>query len=235
MSRNPIDADAIAACKSAAASAAVAEIVDGMLVGLGTGTTMEFAITAIRRRVAEGLRVTTVATSLATARIAEAAGLRVLAFDTITAVDLAIDGVDEIDGDLRAIKGKGGAMLREKIVAEAATRMIAIADFGKQVVRLGSAALPVEVLGFGAGFVTRRIEALGATVLRRAVGGIPYRTDQDNAVLDCHFGIIEHPAELAAILAAIPGVLGHGLFLNEIDTAYIGRTGGTLCLTRTAP
>ena len=116
--------DDVAARKRAAACAAVAEIEDGMLVGLGTGTTANFAIAALGERVAAGLKVTTVATSLAAARAAEAAGLAVLPFDTLARLDLAIDGADELDPQLRAIKGKGGAMLREKIVAAAATRMI---------------------------------------------------------------------------------------------------------------
>ncbi len=129
--------DDVAARKRAAACAAVAEIEDGMLVGLGTGTTANFAIVALGERVAAGLKVTTVATSLAAARAAEAAGLQVLPFDTLARLDLAIDGADELDPQLRAIKGKGGAMLREKIVAAAATRMIVVVDAGKQVTRLG--------------------------------------------------------------------------------------------------
>ena len=164
-----------------------------MLVGLGTGTTANFAIAALGERVAAGLKVTTVATSLAACRAAEAAGLPMLPFDTLARLDLAIDGADEIDPQLRAIKGKGGAMLREKIVAAAAERMIVIVDAGKQVTRLGRGALPVEVLPFAAGFVTDRIERLGATVSLRMAGGASFRTDQGNVVLDCRFGAIGDP------------------------------------------
>jgi ribose 5-phosphate isomerase A len=235
MAKAPPNVVDIAACKRAAAHAAVAEIEDGMLVGLGTGTTTAFAIAALGERAATGLRVATVATSLATARVAEAAGLRVLAFDTLGKVDLAIDGADEIDDDLRAIKGGGGAMLREKIVAAAARRMIAIVDVSKQVTKLGNGPLPVEVLPFAAAFVSRRIEDLGATVSYRMMGDAIYRTDQDNAVLDCRFATIEQPETLAAALSAIPGMLGHGLFLDEIDTAYVGRVDGILRLTRDVP
>lgn len=230
----PPDQDDEAARKRAAACAAVAEIQDGMLVGLGTGTTASFAIAALGERVAAGLSVTTVATSLAASRAAEAAGLPVLPFDALARLDLAIDGADEIDPQLRAIKGKGGAMLREKIVAAAAGRMIVIVDDGKQVTKLGRGLLPVEILPFAAGFVSHRIECLGATVSRRLAGDASYRTDQDNIILDCRFGPIEDPQALAAALSAIPGLLGHGLFLEEIDAAYIGGSDGVIKLTRGA-
>jgi ribose 5-phosphate isomerase A len=224
----------IAARKRAAAAAAVAEIEDGMLVGLGTGSAANFAIAALGERVAEGLKVTTVATSLATARIAEAAGFPVLPFDTFARLDIAIDGADELDPQVRAIKGKGGAMLREKIVAAAAERMIVIVDASKQVTQLGRGPLPVEVLPFAAGFVSDRIERLGATVRRRMAGDACYRTDQDNIILDCEFGAIDDPLALASALSAIPGMLGHGLFLDEIDAVYVGGSDGVIQLTRGA-
>jgi len=227
------DAD-VEGFKRAAALAAVAEVEEGMIVGLGTGTTAAYAISALADRVAGGLRVTTVATSLATARMAEALGLRPVPFEDLAQVDIAIDGADEIDGALRAIKGGGGAMLREKIVAAASRRMIAIVDGSKQVSRLGAHPLPVEVLPFAAVYVARRIVELGAEVFRRVAGAASYRTDQDNLVLDCRFGAIDRPEALAAALSAIPGVLGHGLFLDEIDVAYVGRPEGTIYLTREA-
>ena len=223
-----------AAHKRAAAWAAVAEIEDGMLVGLGTGTTANYATAALGERFAAGLKVTTVATSLATCRAAVAAGLPVLSFDTLARLDLAIDGADEIDPQLRAIKGKGGAMLREKIVAAAAMRTIVIVDAGKQVTKLGRDALPVEVLPFAAGFVCHRIERLGATVSLRMAGGASYRTDQGNVVFDCWFGAIDDPETLASALSAIPGVLGHGLFLDEIDVAFVGGSDGVIQLSRDA-
>jgi ribose 5-phosphate isomerase A len=223
-----------AAHKRAAACAAVAEIQEGMLVGLGTGTTANLAIAALGERVAAGLKVTTVATSLAARHAAEAAGLVVLPFDTLASLDLAIDGADEIDPQLRAIKGRGGAMLREKIVATAAKRMIVIVDVGKQVTCLGKAPLPVEVLPFAAVFVTRRIARLGAAVSQRMAGEAVYRTDQANIVLDCRFGAIKDPQALAAALSAIPGLLGHGLFLDEIDAAYVGASDGVTHLIRGA-
>jgi ribose 5-phosphate isomerase A len=229
------DENDIAARKRAAAHAAVAEIEDGMLVGLGTGTTVSFAIASLGMRVAAGLKVTTVATSLATSRAAEAAGLVVLPFGTLARLDLAIDGADELDPQLRAIKGKGGAMLREKIVAAAADRMVVIIDDSKQVVKLGQAALPVEVLPFAATFVSDRIERLGAMVSRRMAGDRSFRTDQDNMVLDCRFRSIDDPQALASALSEIPGMLGQGLFLDEIDVAYVGRSDGVIQLSRGAP
>jgi ribose 5-phosphate isomerase A len=228
------DQDDTEARKRAAAHAAVAEVQDGMLVGLGTGTTAGFAIAALGERVAAGLKVTTVATSLAARHAAEIVGLSVLPFDRLAKLDLAIDGADELDPQLRAIKGKGGAMLREKIVAAAAERMIVIVDVGKQVASLGRRALPVEVLPFAAGFVSHRIENLGATASRRMAGDAGYRTDQGNIILDCRFGAIEDPRALAAALSAIPGLLGHGLFLDEIDAAYVGESDGVVQLTRGA-
>lgn len=223
-----------ATLKRAAAHAAIAEIEDGMLVGLGAGTTVFFAIAALAERVTVGLRVEIVATSLATARHAAAAGLPVLPFDSLAGVDLAIDGADELDPNLRAIKGGGGAMLREKVVAAAASHMIVIADSSKEVTTLGRGPLPVETLPFAASFVSRRIEQLGANVSLRMAGDAQFLTDQHNIVLDCRFGVIDDPDGLARALSAIPGMLGHGLFLDEIDAAYVGRNDGITHLTRRA-
>lgn len=222
--------------KREAARAAVAEVEPGMRVGLGTGSTVAFAIEALAERVAAGLAITAVATSLATERAASAAGIAITSFETLAEVDLAIDGADEVDGALRAIKGAGGAMLREKVVAAAARRMIAIVDEGKRVDTLGKAPLPVEILPFAATFATQRIEALGARVTRRMAGagapGDPYRTDQGNGVLDCAFGPIADAQALSAALDAVPGVLGHGLFLDEIDAAFVGTPDGVRRIER---
>jgi ribose 5-phosphate isomerase A len=210
--------------KAAAARAAVAEVRDGMIVGIGTGSTVAFAIAALADRCRSGLRMTGVATSLRSDAIARAAGIPMIDFADRAAVDLAIDGVDEIDGEFRAIKGAGGAMLREKIVAAAAARMIAIADSRKLVTELGAAPVPLEVLPFALRFVRRRVEELGGMPrVRRDAAGSPYRTDQDNAVLDCAFGRIDAAEALGRALSDIPGVLGHGLFPAEIDALYLGR------------
>lgn len=212
--------------KRLAAITAAAEIQPGMLVGLGTGSTAAFLIDHLAHRVRDGLSITAVATSDATERAARAAGITVLPFDDIDRIDLAIDGVDEIDGSCRAIKGAGGAMLREKIVAASAARMIAIGDGSKSVASLGAVPVPVEVLPLARTFVADRLRRIGATpTLRQAPGGGAYRTDQDNLVIDCKFPGLSDPATIAAQLSAIPGILGHGLFLEEIDTAYIAHDG----------
>lgn len=200
--------------KRVAAEAAVAEVEDGMLVGLGTGSTAAHAVAALA-----GRRITAVATSEATAAAARVAGIRVLDFADVAACDLAIDGVDEIDGSCRAIKGAGGAMLREKAVAASAARMIAIGDSTKRVAAIGKAKLPVEVLPFARRFVVAALEDLGAEVALRD----SYQTDNGNLVADCRFATMPDPRALAAAIDAIPGALGHGLFLVEIDAAYIAR------------
>jgi len=207
--------------KRLAAEAAVAEVEDGMIVGLGTGSTAAFAIAALARRIAAGLNVQAVATSEASAQAAFAAGIVVRDFADVAMVDLAIDGTDEIDSRLWAIKGAGGAMLREKAVAAAARRFIVIADGSKRVAAIGAAKLPVEVLPFARSFVVARLEALGARVTLRPT----YETDNGNLVADCHFAEMADPRALAAAIEAIPGSLGHGLFLDEVDAAYIASNG----------
>ena len=226
MTVDPSETDAQ---KRAAAEAAAAEIAPSMLIGLGTGSTAAFLIDALGRRVRAGLAVRAVATSRQTAERAAAAGIAVVDLDDLAAIDLAIDGVDEIDPAFRAIKGAGGAMLREKVVAQAARRMIAIADASKAVAQLGARPVPVEVLPLARAFVAARVAALGGRpALRTGAGGQPWRTEQDNLILDCEFGTIDDWAALAADLDAIPGALGHGLFMTEIDTLYLGTASGVI-------
>jgi len=211
--------------KRLAAEAATAEIRDGMLVGIGTGSTVAFAIRAIAARLDELRRCVFFATSIATEHDAREAGIPIGRFALASRLDLTIDGADEIDPDLRVIKGAGGALLREKVVAEASGRMVVIADGSKRVERLGAAALPVEVLPFARSFVAARLAALGAEpVLRMAEEGA-WRSDQGNIILDCHFASFPEPVGLAVELQAIPGVMGHGLFVREVDAAYVADRG----------
>jgi len=226
--------------KRAAAYAAVAQVRDGMLVGLGTGSTAGFAITALAQAVSEGLRVQAVATSRRTAAHAARAGIALLDLAGVARIDLCIDGVDEIDPQFRAIKGAGGAMLREKIVAAMAERNIAIADATKAVARLGGHPVPVEVLPVARAFVVRELAGLGAeAVLRRDESGAVVATDQGNIILDCHLDWAApgqgDPALWAARLDAIPGLLGHGLFLSEIDEFFMGTADGVICTQRLTP
>jgi ribose 5-phosphate isomerase A len=216
--------------KRLAAEAAVADVRDGMIVGLGTGSTAAFAVAALGRRVADGLNVQAVATSKATAQAAVVAGIEVLDFAEVPTLDLAIDGADEIDARLWAIKGAGGAMLREKAVAAAARRFVVIADGSKRVDAIGSAKVPVEVLPFARSFVVARLEALGATVTIRP----DYETDNGNLVADCCFADMSEPHALAAAIEAIPGALGHGLFLDEVHAAYIATDRAVTKLERTS-
>ncbi|WP_312487839.1 ribose-5-phosphate isomerase RpiA [Sphingomonas sp.] len=204
--------------KRLAANAAVREIRDDMLVGLGTGSTAAHAIAALAER---RLRIETVATSEASARLARSLGLTVRDFGGVERVDIAIDGADAIDASLRAVKGAGGAMLREKVVAASADRMIVIADGSKRVDRLGPTKLPVEILPFARGFVAGRLSRLFTDWRERA----DYRTDNGNIVIDGHGWDDTAPDMLAAALMAIPGVVAHGLFLTEIDAAYIADDG----------
>jgi ribose 5-phosphate isomerase A len=206
--------------KKAAALAAADEVKAGMLVGLGTGSTAFFLIDELGRRFAGGLAFRAVATSIASERQAKALGIPVLPFSDVAHIDLAIDGADEIDPQLRAIKGAGGAMLREKCVAASAARMVVIADGSKRVAQLGAMPVPCETLPFAQSFVAGALAELGAEVVLRHKDGAPYQTDQGNLILDCHFGLIADPTALAAYLSSIPGMLGHGLFVSEVAGLY---------------
>ncbi len=208
------------AAKRAAGEAAAALVEPGMRLGLGTGTTMRFAIEAIARR---GLDVAGVPTSEATAALARAHGLRLVELDG-TPLDLAIDGADEVElGTLRLIKGHGGALLREKIVAATARRFVVVADEGKLVPVLG-AALPVEADPFGLAATQAAIAGLGGAPRLR-----PGRSDGNHAILDCPgFAPIRDPYTLERALRAIPGVIATGLFLLPVERVLVGQDNGTV-------
>ena len=214
--------------KRLAAEAAVAEVEPGMLVGLGTGSTAAFAIRALGERVRQGLAVRAVATSAASAELARRHGIAVLDFADVGRADLTIDGADEIDDRLFAVKGAGGAMLREKVVAAASTRMIVIADGSKRAATIGRARVPVEILPFAR---TAVLAALGPAAELRLADGKPWMTDNGNMIADCRLDLSD-PRRSAAHLIAIPGVLGHGLFLEEVDAAYIATDGVVARLER---
>lgn len=220
--------------KQAAARRSVDFVRDGMKLGLGTGSTAAFMVRALAARVqAEGLDVACVPTSEATARLAADLGLRLVTLDDAGRLDLTIDGTDEFDPALNLIKGGGGALLREKIVATASDQMIVIADAGKEVAALGAFPLPVEVVEFGLA-VTRRLVAealaglplLGEDVRLRMAGDLPARTDQGNLILDLALGRIGDPHRLALALNRIPGLVENGLFLDLCDGVVIGHADG---------
>jgi len=223
--------------KRAAALQALGLVRDGMRIGLGTGSTAAIFVEALAGRVADGLKVTAVATSQATRHQAERLAIALVELDE-TELDLTIDGADEIDADLNMIKGGGAALTREKIVADSSRRMVVLADASKQVKTLGRFPLPVEILPFGAPSTVRRIgEAArlagceGKLVLRRA-GVDPLVTDNGNWILDCHFGAIPAPADLARALAQVPGVVEHGLFIALCTCAIIGTPRGVETIER---
>lgn len=217
--------------KRRAGEAAAEYVADGMVVGLGTGSTVRFFLNKLGERCRAGLRITGVPTSLETERIARQEQIPLA--DPWSAVDLVVDGADEIDPALNLIKGMGGALLREKIVAQAAARMVVIADEGKLVGKLGSLSpLPVEIVPFGREATVARIRSLGLRPSLRARDGRPFLTDNGNYLLECHTDPIEDAAALAAALDGIAGVVGHGLFLGLATTAVVGSEQGVRTLQR---
>lgn len=206
--------------KQLAADAAVAEVQEGMLIGLGTGSTAAYAIRAIGRA---GIAIEAVATSEASANLAREVGIKIIHFSRVERVDLTIDGADEIDEGLRAIKGAGGAMLREKIVAAASDRMVVIADRSKRVETIGVAKLPVEIVPFATAYVSAALRPMFDAVDLRDGGRV--LTDSGNVVLDCMNSHSDDWDRLAGWLSTVPGVVGHGLFLSEVDAAYIASGG----------
>jgi len=209
--------------KRAAAERALELVRPGTIVGLGTGSTARYFIDGLARRVREGLKVRAVVTSAESRAQAEAAGI--LITDRIDGgLDLAVDGADEIDPALNCIKGRGGALLREKIVAHASRRFVLVADESKLVGRLGRGPLPVEILPFLWEATSRSIESLGGRPELRLAKGEPYRTDNGNLVLDTSFGVVD--AGLGLAIHSIPGVIEHGLFFGMAKAAIIGSAAG---------
>lgn len=214
--------------KRAAAERAVAEIEDGMVLGLGSGSTAELAITALARCVAAGLRVTGIPTSERSAALARRLGVPLTTFAEHRRLDLTIDGADQVErGTLALVKGLGGALLREKIVASASRRMIVVVDESKLVDRLGDhTPLPVEIVRFGWEAVMDRLAALGSRPELRHLDGAPFVTDNGNYIADCRFTSIADPAQLEAQLAAIVGVVESGLFLGLASKVVVGSRHG---------
>lgn len=216
------------------AGAAAAELIeDGMVIGLGSGSTAAFLVRALGERLRKGLRIAgAIPSSQETAQLAASLGIPLVSLDTHPMLDLAIDGADEIDPQLNLIKGGGGALLREKIVATSARQFVVIADASKLVPRLCTrAALPVEVVPFALNPVRRRLEALGANVQQRAREGRPFITDNQNYILDCFFpGGITDPTSLQTQIRAIVGVVEHGLFLGIAGRALVAGPNGLLTL-----
>ena len=215
--------------KELAATAALLWVRSMMTLGLGSGSTSAFFITALGKRVRAGeLRIEAVASSRESEAIARTAGIPLLAPRRGLRLDLAVDSADEITPGLDLLKGRGGAMLREKIVAQAARYFLVIGDSSKRVQRFGRLPVPVEVVPFALPWVADRIAKMGGRpILRTATtpGRQPYRTDQKNYVLDCRFSSLRNPDRLAERLERIPGVVAHGLFLGCAQAALIAEAG----------
>jgi ribose 5-phosphate isomerase A len=210
--------------KEAAGRAAAKLVSDGNIVGLGTGSTAYFAVVALGERVKAGLKIIGIPTSIKTADLARSVGIPLTTLDEHPEIDITIDGADELDPKLNLIKGGGGALTREKVVAFASRKMVVVADSGKVVPVLGKFPLPVEVIAFARAVVEKKIAALGGSPkLRTKPDGSPYLTDNGNQILDCSFGKIADPAALALALSNVPGIVEHGLFIGIAKLALIGK------------
>ncbi|MFM2356239.1 MAG: hypothetical protein RLZZ528_1975 [Pseudomonadota bacterium] len=220
--------------KFAAARRAADMVESGMRVGLGTGSTSAWMVRCLGERVREeGLRMTGVPTSARTGDLARKVGIEVVTLEEAKWLDLTIDGADEFDGDLNLIKGGGGALLREKIVATASDQMVVIADAAKEVRTLGAFPLPVEVIPFGwqaskalIDEILTSLDVLGRRTTMRMNGDRPVRTDEGNLILDLHLERIGNPRQLSLVLNQVPGVVENGLFIDICDAVVIGHGDG---------
>ena len=225
--------------KRQAAARAVEQVRDGMKLGLGTGSTAKHFVELLGERVQAGLKIVGVPTSEATRADAERCGVPLITLEEVDRLDLTVDGADEIDPNLELIKGGGGALLREKIVAAASDRMIVIADESKWVPTLGRFPLPIEVIPFGLGATRRAIEAVfaengvsGQMDVRKTKDGHAFVTDGGHWIIDAHLGRIPDPPRLAAALSSIPGVVEHGLFIGLARTAVLAGPQGIRVVER---
>ncbi len=215
--------------KKIAAEKAVEEIKDGMIVGLGTGSTVYWAIKKIGERVKDGLNIRAISTSLQTENLAKQLNIPIIAAAEIDVIDLDIDGADEIDEQGNLIKGGGGALLREKIIAANSKKFIVIADESKQKKKLGQFPLPVEIVPFAFELTVKKIQALGCAVTIRNSNQKNFITDNGNLVADCKFNVINDPEVLDTQLHSIAGVVETGLFLHTmVNTIIIGYADGKL-------
>jgi ribose 5-phosphate isomerase A len=221
--------------KRAAAEAAAELVQDGMVVGLGTGSTAAFAVAALARRHRQGLRFIGIPTSQRTATQARAAGVPLTSFAEHRQIDLTIDGADEVErGTLNLIKGLGGALLHEKIVAAASRRLVIIVDGTKLVDQLGThAPVPVEVVAFGLEATQAALQSLGASAgLRQSPAGEAFLTDSGNRILDCGFGAIADPARLEERIRRVVGVVESGLFIGLAHAVFVAEATGIQRLDR---
>jgi ribose 5-phosphate isomerase A len=224
--------------KKAAAEAALTHVKSGMKLGLGTGSTAKHFVDGVGGLVRKGFDLTCVPTSEATRKQAESLGIRLSTLDENPVLDLTVDGADELDAHLNLIKGGGGALLREKIVASSSREMIVIADGAKKVDRLGAFPLPIEVVPFGARATALKLERCFAFLKLKGSMSVrrrddkPFVTDNGNLIIDCALFEIPDPAKLQSFLSGIPGVVDHGLFIGLAHKAYLGTAKGVVTLER---
>jgi ribose 5-phosphate isomerase A len=220
--------------KRAAAGKALELVQDGMLLGLGSGSTAKYFTEGVGRLVASGMKVRCVPSSRATAELAAKLGVPIVE-ELLGAIDLAVDGADEVDPNLNLIKGRGGALFREKIVAAAAKRFVVVVDESKLVKELGVGVLPVEVSPFLWRTTAERLIALGSSLTLRGGAEAPFITDNGNLILDLVFeGGVDNPVKLAVAIKATTGVVEHGLFVGMTDTCIVAGPGGPRMLGRSA-
>jgi ribose 5-phosphate isomerase A len=218
--------------KRLAGEKATEYVQDGMTVGLGTGSTAQWTVRRLGELVRQGLQIRGIPTSEQTAKLAREVGIPLISFAQVSALDLTIDGADEISPALDLIKGGGGALLREKLVAAASRRLIIVADASKRVPVLGDFGLPVEVVPFAWEVTERRLASLGARTKRRGATEAPFVTDNGNYIIDCDFGPIAEPGDLHREIKLLPGVVETGLFVGMADTVVIGAEGGVEVIER---
>jgi ribose 5-phosphate isomerase A len=214
--------------KRIAAEEAVKHIKDGMVVGLGTGSTIYFAIQKIGKKVKEGLKIQAIATSLQTESLAREQSIPLTTFAQVGSIDLTIDGADEVDTQFNLVKGGGGALLREKIVAAASKEFIVVADEIKLVAQLGTYLLPVEVVPFGMEWTMQKLQQLGCYPTSRMANNKVFITDNGNNIIDCNFKFISQPLLLHDQINSIVGVVENGLFINMANKVIVGYFDGTV-------
>ncbi len=211
---------------------AVEFIEDGMLLGLGTGSTVFYTIKKVGELIKEGMKLKAVSTSTATSQLASSLGIEILPFEDITLTDLTIDGADEFDPSLTGIKGGGGALLYEKLVAEASRKVIWVVDSGKRVQKLGKFPLPVEVVKYGSSHLLKTFKERKYKPELRMKDGSPYITDAGNYIIDLHLGEIDDPEAMNREIKLLTGVVETGLFINIADMVIVGMKDSTEIVQR---